>query len=186
MRSLHKYSDEATKEDQNYCLREAVINDSALLSELGARAFREAFESFMSPFTMDAHIAATYNQSRQMDELADSSKKILIIEQGGIAAGYALLHAHESPLVVRDVNSIELSRIYLRQDFIGHGLGRALMLECLEEARRRDHKSIWLAVWEKNERAVSFYGKFGFERVGIRPKNADSSAGEDLIMCRLL
>jgi ribosomal protein S18 acetylase RimI-like enzyme len=179
-------SNRATGDNLNYHVREAFVHDSSLLAELGAQTFREAFESFMAPFVLNAHITETYNQARQKEELNDPSKKFLILEHNRVAVGYALLHAHATPLAVRDARAIELSRLYLLKAYRGRGLGRALMQECLKLSLRRGHKSIWLAVWERNERAVSFYGKSGFEVVGTRPKENAESEGEDLIMSRLL
>ena len=34
------------------------------------------------------------------------------------------------------------------------------------EATRRAGRTLWLAVWERNPRAMSFYRKCGFEEVG--------------------
>jgi diamine N-acetyltransferase len=175
-----------TRKDLKYRLRTAGIHDGALLSELGARAFSEAFEHYIPYYAMKAHIAATYNHARQMDELTNPAKKFLIAEADGLAVGYALLHSHEPPPVVRDLKPVELARLYLLQGFIGRGLGRALMLESMEESRRSGHESIWLAVLMRNERALAFYRNFGFETVGTRANNPDSSGGDDLIMTRML
>jgi ribosomal protein S18 acetylase RimI-like enzyme len=38
------------------------------------------------------------------------------------------------------------------------------MSECLQFARENNSKWVWLGVWEKNERAIAFYKRWGFER----------------------
>jgi ribosomal protein S18 acetylase RimI-like enzyme len=40
---------------------------------------------------------------------------------------------------------------------IGKGVGKALMQECINKAKELQMKSIWLGVWEQNERAIGFY-----------------------------
>lgn len=175
-----------TAEYLNHNIRIAGAQDAALLSQLGAQTFREAFGPHIPPLDMDSYVSATYNSARQMDELSDPSRKFLIAEREGIAVGYAILHAHEALSIVACDNPIELERIYLLQNSIGRGLGYVLACKCIEESRLSFHKSIWLRVWERNERAIVFYRKLGFETVGVRSKELGKSKGTDLIMARAI
>lgn len=36
----------------------------------------------------------------------------------------------------------------------------------MEEARARGHDVLWLGVWDRNERAIAFYARWGFVEVG--------------------
>ncbi len=175
-----------TAEDPRHDIRIAGIQDAALLSELGARSFREAFGRFIPPMDLDSYINATYNPAGQMDELTDPLREFLIAESEGLAVGYAMLHAHEALPIVAGENPIELERLYLLQDSIGRGLGSVLMRKCMEESRSCAHKSMWLQVWERNERAIAFYRKWGFECVGVRPKKLGTSIATDWIMARMI
>ena len=40
------------------------------------------------------------------------------------------------------------------------------MKEAIREAKERGFNCLWLGVWERNERAIKFYEKWGFKRVG--------------------
>jgi GNAT superfamily N-acetyltransferase len=121
-----------------------------------------------------------------MEELTNPSRKCLIAEREGIAVGYAMLHAHKALPIAAGENPIELERLYLLHDSIGHGLGYVLACKCIEESRRSFHDAIWLQVWERNERAIAFYKKLGFESFGVGSKELGTSKGTDLIMARLL
>lgn len=46
----------------------------------------------------------------------------------------------------------------------------------IKEAKQNRYDSLWLSVWEKNSRAVSFYKKWGFSQVG----NAVFPVGDDV------
>ena len=175
-----------TTEDSNYNIRIADTTDAALLAQLGVQTFREAFGCFIPPADLDSYLGATYSPAKQMDELSSPAKTLLIIESEGLAVGYAVLHAHKAPPVAAIENAIELARVYLLQGSIGHGLGSALMRECIEESQRRAHQSMWLQVWERNERAIAFYKKWGFEVAGVGSKELGNSTGTDLIMVRML
>ena len=47
---------------------------------------------------------------------------------------------------------------------IGKGVGSQLMEASLHEARRKNKEVVWLGVWERNQRAIDFYLKWGFEK----------------------
>ena len=36
----------------------------------------------------------------------------------------------------------------------------------MDEAKAKGKKTIWLCVWEKNQRAIEFYTAWGFEKFG--------------------
>ena len=41
------------------------------------------------------------------------------------------------------------------------------MDHCLQWAQLAGYRAVWLGVWERNERALAFYRKMGFERFGF-------------------
>lgn len=43
---------------------------------------------------------------------------------------------------------------------------------------------LWLAVWEKNPRAIAFYEKNGFRAVGDQPFQVGSDTQRDIVMVR--
>lgn len=51
-----------------------------------------------------------------------------------------------------------------------HGLGRALMIALLAEARRREATEVFLEVRADNPNAEQLYLSLGFERIAVRPK----------------
>jgi ribosomal protein S18 acetylase RimI-like enzyme len=69
---------------------------------------------------------------------------------------------------------------------IGKGIGAALMTECLMRARSSGCDAIWLGVWEKNQRAIHFYERWGFSIVGERGFKLGSDMQNDLIMSKRL
>jgi ribosomal protein S18 acetylase RimI-like enzyme len=79
---------------------------------------------------------------------------------------------------------IEIVRFYSVKEWIGRGVGAALMEACLGEAARRDCDMIWLDVWEQNPRAIAFYRKWGFEVVGEQAFQLGEELQRDLLMQR--
>ena len=58
------------------------------------------------------------------------------------------------------------------------------MAACIEFAGQQGYESIWLDVWQKNERALAFYRKWGFSIVGSQPFLLGHDLQEDFIMVR--
>jgi ribosomal protein S18 acetylase RimI-like enzyme len=61
---------------------------------------------------------------------------------------------------------VELRRFYLAKRLQGTGAAQRLMARVLDESRATGGDVIWLGVWERNPRAIAFYRRHGFERIG--------------------
>src|SRR5215203_230073 len=147
---------------QDLTIRRASPDDAGLLAELGARTFGETFAADNSTEDMAAYLAVSFSLAAQAAELAEPTSTFFIAEVGGRAAGYAKLHAGEPPEGVVGAQPVELVRLYVLREWLGRGVGEALMRACVEEAQRAGHGTIWLGVWEQNGRAQAFYRKWDF------------------------
>ncbi|MGZ8525811.1 MAG: GNAT family N-acetyltransferase, partial [Chitinophagaceae bacterium] len=78
--------------------------------------------------------------------------------------GYARIRENNNPPSLGTSNAIELARIYATAQSIGKGIGKVLMQKCIGIAKAGNRECIWLGVWEKNQRAIDFYKKWGFEK----------------------
>ena len=165
-------------------IRRANPEDAGLLAELGARTFSETFAADNSPDDMATYLAASFNPAQQAAELADPASTFLIAEVGGIAAGYAKLHAGEPAERVEGQKPVELVRLYVLQEWLGRGVGAGLMRACVGEARRAGYGAIWLGVWERNGRAQAFYRKWNFREIGEHMFQLGSDPQRDILMER--
>ena len=155
-------------------IRHATVSDAAVLTELAIRTMWEAFGPPHNPAELvDEYIRATITTAHIATELADARSTFFLLEQpDGTAVGYAKLRRHRPPRQMpepyrRMGSAVEIQRIYLLQSSIGQGQGRMLMQHCLDWARTEGYKAVWLGVWERNNRALAFYEKIGFQRFGF-------------------
>jgi len=165
-------------------IRRANAEDAGLLAELGAHTFFETFAAANSPEDMAAYLAASFNLPRQTAELADPASTFLIAEVSGLAAGYAQLHLGKPAEGVEGANPVELVRLYVSREWLGRGVGEALMRACVDEARQAGHGTIWLGVWKQNGRAQAFYRKWDFQAVGEHLFQLGSDPQRDILMQR--
>ncbi|HEY9629803.1 MAG TPA: GNAT family N-acetyltransferase [Coleofasciculaceae cyanobacterium] len=167
-------------------IRRANPEDAGLLSELGAHTFSETFAADNSPEDLAAYLCASFNPAQQTTELNDPASTFFIAEVGGIAAGYAQLHAGEPAAGVEGPKPIELVRLYVSREWLGRGVGEALMRVCVDRSRQVGHETIWLGVWERNGRAQAFYRKWNFCAVGEHVFHLGSDPQRDILMERAL
>lgn len=167
-------------------IRRGTPGDAGLLSELGARTFSETFAVDNTPEDLAAYVEASFSVAQQTAELEDPGSTFLIAEVDGRAAGYAKLHDGAPENGVEGANPVELVRLYVSREWLGRGMGEQLMRACIDEARHAGHETIWLGVWERNERAQAFYRKWNFRTVGEHAFKLGADLQRDLVMERTL
>lgn len=165
-------------------IRSAVPDDAATLATLGARTFAETFAEHNDPQDMARYLAIAYGEAIQRRELEDDNVRYLLLEEGGAPAGYAMLRLRSPSPAVADGAPLEIKRFYLAREYHGLGLADALMAACERVAREQGSATIWLAVWERNARAMRFYARHGFREVGSQPFLLGGDLQRDLVMAR--
>ena len=160
----------------------ATATDAALLASLGARLFEEAFGAANDPADVEAFLASSYSPAKQLAELGDPLRAAWIVESGGDAVGYALMRRHATAASVSATDPAELQRIYVARSLHGVGVADLLMRACVDQARAWTADALWLGVWERNPRAIAFYSRWGFRRVGEQRFLVGSDSQLDHVM----
>jgi diamine N-acetyltransferase len=172
--------------DTTFQVRRATAADNVLLAELGAETFADSFAAVNTPEDMREYLAASFSPAKQARELEELSSSFLILERDGTTVGYARLSLGPAPAPVAARTPMEIVRFYSRREWIGKGVGPALMQECLSAAASSGCDVVWLSVWERNPRAIAFYRKWGFEQVGRQKFRLGSDVQDDLVMARAM
>lgn len=162
--------------------------DAEALAALGERTFRETFAASNTAGDIDAYVREAFSLPRVRSELADPDNAFFLAFADGARepGGYAKLRAGAPDPSVTGPDPIEIERIYVGREALGRGLGAALMRACLEEAAARGRGTVWLGVWERNDRAIAFYEKWGFVVAGSHVFQLGSDPQNDLIMVKTL
>ncbi|HEX8370793.1 MAG TPA: GNAT family N-acetyltransferase [Pyrinomonadaceae bacterium] len=149
-------------------IRFASASDAETLARIAWKSFYDAFADHPknAPDDLKIYMDEAFSARAIAAELADTDVIYFIAEIGGEIVGYAKLKRNSREDATAGENPIELCRLYSLNEFIGKGIGKALMLHSLDFARAAKHDFMWLGVWEYNFRAQKFYEKFGFEKCG--------------------
>jgi ribosomal protein S18 acetylase RimI-like enzyme len=163
-------------------IRPASLADAATLADLARRTFYDTFASTNDATDMALYLAKAYGVDQQTRELEDRDISTLLVEQDGAAVGYAQVRAGHVPECVSAPDPIELWRFYIDREWHGRGIAKPLMDAVRAEARRRGARTLWLGVWEKNDRARAFYAKCGFADAGSHIFLFGTDPQTDLVM----
>ncbi len=146
--------------------RRAEAADAPALAELAARTFADSFGADNRPEDLEAHLQSAYGRTQQAAEIADPDVRTVLGYRDDQLIGFAQVRRKSSPACVVAEHPAELHRFYLVRSAQGTGAAMPLMHAAREAARELGGRHLWLGVWERNPRAIAFYAKAGFTKVG--------------------
>ena len=174
-----------------HTIRKATADDAGPLAALAAVTFPLACPPSSSPGDIAAHLANTLSEKHFQRYLADPETTILVIEADGRLNGYSLLvnRAAADPDVSSALTlqpSVEISKCYVHPDYHGLGAAAELMHASLQAAAAAGGAAAWLGVNSQNARAIRFYEKSGFRKVGTKSFRLGSTVEHDFVLERPL
>jgi len=177
-------------------VRPARQDEAAALAELAAATFALACPPHTSAEAIAAFLRDVLAPANFEIFLADPDRLVLVAEGAGGAGpagllGYTMLvfgepHDADAAAAIRIRPTAELSKCYVRAEAHGSGTAAALMAATLDAARQRGATGSWLGVNQENVRALRFYGKHGFEQVGIKRFLVGERYEDDYVLERAL
>ena len=160
----------------DFIIRYATNEDADLIADLSRRTFHETFGYVNTKENMDKFMTGPFTREKLIQEVTEPGNTFLLAFDKDIPVGYVRMREGKKFPEFHDKDSIEIARIYSVNSYIGTGVGQQLMRQCIFIAKELKKEIIWLGVWEKNSRAISFYTKWGFEKFAEH----DFLLGDDL------
>lgn len=157
-------------------IRYATSDDAELIADMSRQTFYETFMEHNTKEDMDKFMNEQFTREELINEVSIVGNIFLLAIESDTPIGYVRMRDGEKRSEFEGKSSIEVARIYALQSAIGKGAGKAMMQKCIEIAITNQRDIIWLGVWEKNQRAIAFYEKFGFEKFATH----DFILGNDL------
>ena len=144
-------------------IRRLTIADAPAYRALRLRSFRDHPEAFTTSY-----------EELEQQSFADTEKrfasphfKLWGAVDNGVLLGYVGLD-REARIKCR--HKATLVGMYVAPEHAGRGIGRALVVALLADARESDLELIVLTVTEGNSRAAQLYEHCGFRSFGIEPR----------------
>lgn len=166
--------------------RRCTIEDVHTLQEISYETFNETFKEQNSPENMNAYLDKAFNLEQLEKELSNTSSQFFFVYFNDEVAGYLKVNMDNAQSEKMSTDAFEVERIYIRNKFQKHGLGKYLLDKAIEIAMEHNIRKIWLGVWENNENAIAFYKKMGFVDTGVHSFYMGDEEQIDIIMTKTL
>jgi len=111
------------------------------------------------------------------NELANGHHYVVALDEDDDVVGYA-------GLVLSPPQEAWVNNMAVRRDRQRHGIGRALLEDLLETARRAGIPTTLLEVAADNAPAQAMYQRYGFQTVGVRRGYYQATKTDALVMRR--
>ncbi|MFZ5551915.1 MAG: GNAT family N-acetyltransferase [Bacteroidota bacterium] len=137
-----------------FFIRRANINDMEQLAELCSETFIDTYSGENKKSDIQHYIENNFSAENITRELLGNQNVFFVSEKNGRFSGYVKL--------TRKKSKTEIARIYVRKEYFGTGLARQLVEKSKEYSSAEGIRTLYLAVWQNNHRAIAFYKKCGF------------------------
>ena len=168
-------------------LRRASPEDAPAAALVAHASFLETFAGILPGTDILAHLSRKSPPAAFAAWAADSASVVTLAEHvhGAAPLGYTVLTAPEE-VGTTGPGDIELRRIYALSRTRGTGLGAALMVQAIADARELGATRMLLGVFAKNDRACAFYERQGFTIAATRRFNVGENHYDDRVYARAL
>lgn len=136
-------------------LRKGKEEDIPVIQEIAEKTWPEAYGSLISVEQIDYMLKKMYNKGELLSQF-QQGYTFLMAEQGGKDLGFAVFSILDSTLRI-----YKLHKLYVLPETHGKGVGKLLINEVLNLAKRAGGVSLELNVNRANK-AAAFYERAGF------------------------
>jgi len=146
----------------NLKIKKVTLNDLKQLQNIARQTFYETFIAVNTEENVNKYLDESFSEAKLTAELNDLNSEFYFATNNDYIIGYLKLNFGLSQTELKDHKAMEIERIYVIQEFHGKKAGQLLFDKAVEIAGQKNVEYIWLGVWEKNTRAITFYRKNGF------------------------
>ena len=167
-------------------VRRVSLNDIDKLQAIGRQTFFETFSAENTAEDMQKYLDEGFSEEKLAAELSNTSSEFYFALLDDSVIGYLKLNYGPSQTEMKDNNALEIERIYVLKEFHGKKVGQLLYEKAMQVAQQTNASYVWLGVWEKNPRAISFYKKNGFVEFDKHIFKLGNDEQTDIMMKRQL
>ena len=160
------------------------LTNLAELVEISTITYADSFSSGNTFENMQHYIDNSLNSEKLQLELAENDSEFYFAKLNNQTLGYIKFNFATAQTELKEVNGMELERIYVLKKFQGQKIGKKLLDFTIKTAKERNLEYVWLGVWDKNRKAIDFYKRNGFKIIGTHPFNMGNETQTDFIMKR--
>lgn len=163
-------------------IRKVKPEEAAEFAKFGAEMFSETFADSNSPEDMKMYLEESFNIEKIRQELADPNTYCFYAVKNSTLIGTIKLIRHQNHASFTGIKTVEVSRLYVSQEYHNQKIGATLMQFAIDFAAKNQTRKLWLGVWEHNQKAIAFYQKWGFVKIGVHNFLLGNDLQQDWLM----
>ena len=137
--------------------------DLASIRRITWHSWISSYASFIPESDLKSYFDLRYTEEAFLSMFDDPLTQGFVAEKDDQIAGYSRLFFN------RDENRLYVPSLYFLPDFQGQGMGRQLLDTAEEYAAEKGLDELWIGVMVRNNPALVFYRKVGFQFVREEP-----------------
>lgn len=143
-------------------IRAAGIEDAWLIKEMARKTFMETYGEMNTPENMEAYLQSQFSDERMEEEFRSQHSRFFLAYLEDVPVAFTKVRDDRRVSKLENIRALEVQRIYVLQEYQGFSLGKAMIDMVKKLAQQESYQTIWLQVWQKNNKAIRFYQKAGF------------------------
>lgn len=163
-------------------IRQIKPEEAAELAKFGAGLFSETFAHHNDPQDMQQYLAESFDTEKIRQELTDPNTYCFYAIKNSIAVGCIKLILQNDDASFTGIKSAELARLYVAKAYHNQKIGAALMQFAVAFSKENQAQKLTLGVWEHNQKAIDFYLKWGFIKIGVHEFKLGNDLQQDWLM----
>lgn len=145
----------------------ADVAHAANIATIGKKSFRHAFEYlFNSREELFEYLEHTYDPVKLAKSIRKENNVYFLALDEVVPVGFVKVKKHSLNDHLESGAQMELQKIYVLPAYQQKGVGNALMNAVKELAKTINPDHLWLDTHISNEKAIRFYEKNGFTKIG--------------------
>jgi ribosomal protein S18 acetylase RimI-like enzyme len=162
-------------------IRKAEERDASSLAAVGIEVWLSTYlRDGVSPLFAD-YVLSEFTAQKFRNSISDPSLAIWVSENRQGIDGFVTVCSTATPPLA-NCSSLEITTLYVQPRHQSSGRGVALLQHALDHCRSMGGESVWLKVNAENSRAIGFYLRHGFNKIGSTDFVIGDNAYENFVM----
>lgn len=141
---------------------QVTTSDVALIEKISIQTFTETFGSLNTAENLAHYISVNLSQATLKNEIENKQSAFFFAKANNQIKGYLKVNWGAAQTESLQLEGLEIQRIYVLKEFQGQQIGQQLLIKAIAIAKDKKLNSVWLGVWENNQKALQFYKKNSF------------------------
>lgn len=152
------------------------------LRDIIETTFLETFAHLNSAENIEIYSIQAFTSEQISKEFRTENSFFFFVYNEGALAGYLKLNTEAAQTESELEDALEIERIYVRREFQGKKLGKALYEFSTQFASKKKAQWLWLGVWDQNDKAIEFYKRQGLSEFSKHDFMLGNDLQTDILM----